>query len=344
MRRSILLSALAVLIASAPSWAQGVAGEQVVVVKDVEVRSGPSKNFYPTLKLMQNDKVLVLRESKESPGWLEIKPPPGSFSWVNAKYVKQVDARHGFVDCDPARPVSVLPGSSLVNQEPNRESMKLTAGTVVVIVAQPLAVNGETWLPIQPHPSEVRYLPAEAVKAAAVITPQPTNGPPNWTLSPNGYSGNNVLAEAEKALTANDIGRARQLFQVVANNATDQNQKVYALNRLDALSRTPVNATTTSLSPAAPAPAAAANLVTLQPAAWSVYGRLRDTKLLSENGQPLYALEDGLGKTAAYVTNQPGKSLQAYVGRTVAVFGPTMYRPDSAVRMQFVVATHVAVP
>lgn len=341
--RRLIISAVAFLFASIPALAQGVAGEQVVVVKDVEVRSGPSKNFYPTSRLVQNDKVLVLRESKESPGWLEIKPPSGSFSWVNAKFVKQVDARHGFVDCDPARPVSVLPGSSLVNQEPNRESMKLTAGTVVVIVAQPNTVNGETWLPIQPHPSEVRYLPIEAVKLAATIMPT-TSGPPNWTLSPNGYSGNNVLAEAEKALSANDLNRARQLFEVVANNATDPNQKVYAQNRLASLSRTPVSATTMSLSPATPSPVAATNLVTLQPAAWSVYGRLRDTRLQSENGQPLYALEDAVGKTIAYVTNQPGKSLQAYIGRTIAVFGPTMYRPDSAVRMQFILATHVAVP
>jgi hypothetical protein len=79
------------------------------------------------------------------------------------------------------------------------------------------------------------------------------------------------------------------------------------------------------------------------PAAWSAYGRLRDVKLQADNGQPLYALEDAQGKTLTYVTTNPGKSLADYNGRTVSVFGPLMYRSD-AVRMQYVVASHVAVP
>jgi hypothetical protein len=341
MRHPTLLGAMICFFAAGPAFAQSYPAELPIVQKEVEVRSGPSKTFYPTSKLNQNDKVVVLRESKEVPGWLEIKPPAGSFSWVNAKNVKQVDGRHGFVDCDPARPVPILPGSTLVNQEPNRESMKLTAGTVVVIVDRPLAVNGETWLPIQPHPSEVRYIPAESVKPAAVVAAT-SNGPPNWTLTPNGYAGNNVLADAEQALKANDINRARLLYQQVANTATDQSQKVYALNRLAGLPQTPVPGKTTSLSPANPPPAAPVNLVTLQAPAWSTYGRLRDTTLKSENGQSIYGLEDAQGKILTYITTNPGKSLQAYIGRTISVYGPTIYRPD--VRMQYVVASHVAVP
>jgi hypothetical protein len=340
MRRPLFALALAGALA-APALAQTPAAEQAIIQPNTEVRSGPSKNFYPTSKLNVNDKVVVLRESKEAPGWLEIKPPQGSFSWVDGKYVKMVDARQGYVDCDQTRPVSILPGSNLVNQEPNRESMKLTTGTVVIVIDRPMIVNGATWLPIQPHPSEVRYIPKEAVSPAIVVAPV-NNGPPNWTRTPDGYSGNNTLAEAEKALSANDIPRARQLFQVVANNATDQNQKVYALNRLATLPNS-VPGTTTSMS----APTAAAplpNLVQLQAAAWSRYGRLRDTKLTSDVGQPLYSLEDAQGKVITYLTIVPGKSLQGYIGREVAVYGPTMYRPDSAVRMQFILASHVAVP
>ena len=116
-----------------------------------------------------------------SAGWLEIKPPVGSFSWINGKYVKQIDARFGVVDADPGRPVPVLPGSTLVNQEPNRESIKLTMGTIVIIVDRPLSVNGETWLPIQPHPSEVRFIPVESVRQATQVAV--TNNAPNWTLT-----------------------------------------------------------------------------------------------------------------------------------------------------------------
>ena len=341
MRHPMVLAAMVCSLSAFPLYAQSYPVEMAIVQKEVEVRSGPSKTFHPTSKLSQNDRVFVLRESKEAPGWLEIKPPIGSFSWVNAKNVKQVDTRHGFVECDPTRPVPILPGSTLINLEPNRESMKLTAGTVVVIVDRPLTVKEETWLPIQPHPSEVRYIPSESVKPATVVASTP-NGPPNWTLTPNGYAGNSLLAEADQALKANDINRARQLYQQVANTATDQNQKVLALNRLASLPQTPVQGKTTSLSPTNPAPPATANAMTLQGPAWSAYGRLRDTTLKSETGQPIYGLEDGQGKTLTYVTTNPGKSLQAYIGRTISAYGPTVYRPD--VRMQYVVASHVAVP
>jgi hypothetical protein len=340
MRHPMLLGAMVCFLAAGPAFTQSYPAEAVILQKDVEVRSGPSKTFFATSKLNQSDKVMVLRESKELPGWLEIKPPTGSFSWINAKSVKLVD-KYGYVECDPTRPVAIMPGSRLIDQKPTNESIKLTAGTIVVLVNPPLSVNGETWLPIQPHPSEVRYIPAESVKPAAVVAAT-SNGTPNWTLTPNGYAGNNVLADAEQALKANDINRARQLYQQVANTATDQNQKVYALKRLAGLPQTPVPGKTTSLSPANPPPAAPVNLVTLQAPAWSTYGRLRDTTLKSENGQSIYGLEDAQGKILTYITTNPGKSLQEYIGRTISVYGPTVYRPD--VRMQYVVASHVALP
>ena len=117
MRQPLLLSAMVgVLALAVPAFGQSYPAEAIIFQNEVEVRSGPSKTFFPTSKLVKNDKVVVLRESKEAPGWLEIKPPVGSFSWISGKQVKQVDARHGVVDCDPARPAPVLPGSTLVNQ------------------------------------------------------------------------------------------------------------------------------------------------------------------------------------------------------------------------------------
>src|SRR4051794_5256121 len=184
MRRYRLVAALAGLIWAVPAFGQmpTYPAEAIILQPEVEVRSGPSKNFYATSKLRQGERVTVLRESKEGPGWLEIKPPPNSFSWISAKYVTQTDATHGIVQCDPARPVSILPGSRIVDQPPNRESMKLTMGTIVIIVDRPMNVQGETWLPIQPHSSEVRYLPSEAVRPAQLVAATPT-GPTNWTLA-----------------------------------------------------------------------------------------------------------------------------------------------------------------
>ncbi len=352
LRRSLLAS-VALLALGLPCQAQSYPAKAPIVLADVEVRSGPTKNFYPTSKLYRNQEVIILSESKEAPGWLEIVPPAGSFSWINSKYVKQLDGRLGYVDADASRPVSVLPGSTLVNQQPQRESMKLTAGTCVVIVDRPLQVENETWLPIQPHPSERRYLPVEAVRTAQPVSPTTTSAPA-WNLMPGGFAANNYIAEAEDAIKKNDYNRARYLLQQVANNATDQNQKQYALNRLTALPQAPVTApiqtasnpgdTRTAFSPTNPVPGAATNLVTLEAPKWSTYGRLRDLKITREDGQPIYALEDTQGRVLSYVSNDAGKSLQSYLGRTIAVYGPTVYGANSAVRLQYMLATHVAVP
>jgi hypothetical protein len=44
------------------------------------------------------------------------------------------------------------------------------------------------------------------------------------------------------------------------------------------------------------------------------------------------------------VTTKAGTSLRTYVGQTVSVYGPIVYRPDEPVRMHYIVASHVAVP
>jgi hypothetical protein len=231
----------------------------------------------------------------------------------------------------------------IVNQPPNRESMKLAPGTVVEVVERPLTIQGETWLPIRPHPNEVRYIPAEAVKGAATVAPTAVS-PGNWTLTPNGFVKDPVVAEADKEFGAGNKERARQLYWQAANSTTiDANTKAYARNRYESLTNPGVPATTTSLSPgASPTPTIPGKIQTLKGAEWSVYGRLGETKLLSDNGQPLYTLDDGRGGLPTYVTVVPGKSLQSYVGRWVSVYGPTMYRPEP--RMQYIVASHVAVP
>lgn len=344
MSRIRLIAIFAATLCGAPAFAQQYA---TIQVQEVDVRSGPSKTFYATSKLKLGDKVEVMRESKEAPGWLEIRPPAQSFSWINAKNVKVIDQTRGYVDCDPARPAQILPGSRIVDQPPNRESMKLTPGTAIVIVDRPLTVQGDTWLPILPHPNEVRYIPSEAVNAAQVVAAQ-TTGPSNWTLMPQGYTTNSVLADAEKARARGDIAMARQLFKQVADTSADQSQKAYAMNMYDALqkgtpaiptSNTRPDETRTAFSPNNPN----VNLVKTKDAAWSKYGRLYETKLAGENGQPLYQLDVGAGELI-YVSTNPGKSLTSYVNRTISVYGPTMYRADSAVRLPFVVASHVAVP
>jgi hypothetical protein len=155
--------------------AQSYPIEVSVAVPKIEVRSGPTDKFYATGELKQGDAVVVLREAKE-PGWVEIKPPKGSFSWINSKYVKQVSNYEAVVLYD----ATGLVGSSIVNTKPNVE-IKTTflAGSVLYIVHQPMTVDGETWLPVQPHARDVRYLPQSALNPPVVASPA---APQNWAI------------------------------------------------------------------------------------------------------------------------------------------------------------------
>lgn len=317
------------------------------IAQDAEVRSGPGMNFYPTSKVKAGDHVQVRRALTDQPGWLEIEPPPGSYSWINTKFLTQdtKDPRQWFVK--PDAPAPILPGSGVDGAgRPNRETMRLSPGTIVVAIANKAELEGETWLPIKPHTGEARYIPATAVQPAAATAK--TNSPATWQLTPqNMYTNEPALAAAQQREAANDRAGAVQLYQQVLNDPNaSPNSKSLASNAIYKLQQPAygtVQATTTSLSPVNAASNAALNLQTLKAPEWSAYGRLRDIKMTTQDGQPLYSLEDSNGRVLTYVSTAAGKAtLQNLIGRWVAVYGPTMYRADS--RMPYVLASHTYAP
>src|SRR5439155_17342849 len=60
-----------------------------VCVEDAQVVAGPGHRFYATDRLPCGTKVEIYRE--EPSGWLAIRPPEGSFSWVPGEFVERVD-------------------------------------------------------------------------------------------------------------------------------------------------------------------------------------------------------------------------------------------------------------
>ena len=77
----VFLGALAVL------GAERKTPYKAYIVSDgVYVRSGPGKNYYPTMKLPLGAEVEVYRH--DPGGWYAIRPPKGSFAWVAARYVE----------------------------------------------------------------------------------------------------------------------------------------------------------------------------------------------------------------------------------------------------------------
>lgn len=356
MRGKLFAAVLSLLAVGGAVRGQSYPSETTIVVPEVEVRSGPSSQFYPTSKLRMGAKVVVLREVKDQPGWLAIKPPSGSFSWINGKYVRQVkggDPRLGYVEADPSSPVPIMSGSSLVNQEPNVQRTKLNAGQTVTIINPPQkATNGETWLPIQPHPSEERYIPSSAVKPPTQVA---VAAAPNWTLTPgNAFTTNPKIAEAEKAVNAGNLEQAKKLFQTAADATADPNQKAYCLNRISTLTRgyqTPGHPAQVASGPGqlpvkstSFSPSTATNgLVQTMAPRWSTYGYLRQAPF-EVKGQPMYVLVNTQGQPLAYVSSATGTTLRQYVGRVISVYGPEVYDGGSAARRSYVLASHVALP
>src|SRR5207237_7017816 len=119
---------------------------------------------------------------KELPdGWLAIKPPGLSFSWINSRFLQRVNgsATTWMVVTDPESPVPVRYGSALVKEPLTVESVRIARGTQVVSVDEMFTADDGKWLPIEPPPGELRYIRAQAVQrvgsnpatATAVATP-----------------------------------------------------------------------------------------------------------------------------------------------------------------------------
>ena len=247
MRIPLLAAVAAGLLAAAgPARGQSPTypAETVITAPEANVHCGPTDQFYVTSKLRQGDRVLVLAEVKNQPGWLAIMPPRGSFSWVNGKHVKMPISQFGFVEPTDGSAVTFRPGSSIVNQEPDVNSLQLkagstapleiVAGTIVEVIDKALSLGDQTWLPVKPHPSEVRFIRADVVKPPVALA---GNGAPNWTLKNEMFTTNPRLADADQAARAGNLERARQLYKEAADLAVDQNQKAFALNRWASLNQ-----------------------------------------------------------------------------------------------------------
>jgi len=342
-------TAVVFLVGTAACFAQDPT-TKFIMVPEVEVRSGPSFNFYPTSMLRQNDSVRIVTETAPQPDWVAIAPPAGSFSWINAKAVKRKEGQPslGIVDSDV--PVPVMPGSSVTSKAPNVEQVKLEKGTVVVILDETLAEGA--YLAIQPPVNEVRYIPAQAIK------PQQFVGSP---AAPNPLPGlgNETIAQADQALKAGNIERAKQLYNQAAQSTNNYQDKIRCYNALVSLGDGPRNhpghpdqAQGVAMTPSGHLSGATAPLFktaqiqrgTVQPAQWSAWGVLRVAAFKSEDGQPMYVLENQKGQPLLYASAQQGLSLNNFIGRTICLYGPITYRSDDYVRMHHMVASHIALP
>lgn len=187
---------------------------RIIAVPQAHVWCGPSTGdgLYPTNVLHTGDRVQVEQELEG--GWLVIRPPAGSFSWINKRFVQYISEKWAnYVVTHTGHDVPVLIGSSLRAERPNKIGVKLPRGAQVRVVGRPMTDEEGTWLPIEPPEGEVRYIRKEHVAqpgsttqtiAAAKATAPPPNGEVLWD-------------DAEKADHAGRLADAARLYRMAGD-------------------------------------------------------------------------------------------------------------------------------
>ena len=136
---------------------------------DIEVRSGAGEEYYVTGTIPENGEVEVHQHLVG--GWLAIRPPEGSFSWVFGRHVKLIDPTRGRINKDnaPSRIGSYHHHKRQVIQVRFRKNEQ------IFIVGQE-EQNGQLWYQIAPPSGEFRYVRARDLKTGPAIPKAPVAG------------------------------------------------------------------------------------------------------------------------------------------------------------------------
>jgi len=310
---------LAGFLVAAATSAPAAAADAVVRIPKAEVRGGRSTVFPVTGTLRYGQPVRIVREEDN---WLAITPPEGSSSWVMERVLDPAPSPGRRTICVvlPDDGVPVLLGVPENSAPLPTVVDKLKRGTQVIVTGEKATSDAlgdkTTWWRIQPSPSEVRWLPKDAV------TPPTTS--PTSAAKPTSRPGMDLWQRAELAERAGNVAQAVLLYRQLAAEQSrpggDHDLALRANARADVLARGS-GGPTTARSAANAWPAGI--LMTSGP------GFLRRSAFSIE-GQTAYVLENARGYPVVYAIAQPGLSLDPYINRQVELFGPMVSRPDLA--------------
>ena len=124
------------------------------------VFSGPGERYYATDMLRRGEPVEVWRE--RSDGWLAVRPPRNSFSWVASKHLRLTGDNSAVVAADN---VIARVGSSL-GEERAVAQVRLKRGEHVEVLESPKAGTKvqQSWCKIAPPAGEFRWISRDFVE------------------------------------------------------------------------------------------------------------------------------------------------------------------------------------
>jgi uncharacterized protein YraI len=133
-----------------------------VSVDEVEVRCGPGWDYYATQRLPRGTRVDVYRH--DPGGWLAIRPPEGSFSWMTARHLKMT-SENGVAEVVLDGAVAWV-GSTNTSVLQYKWQVRLERGERVEVLGDQAMTVGpgfatETYFKIAPPAGEFRWIHAE---------------------------------------------------------------------------------------------------------------------------------------------------------------------------------------
>ena len=141
-----------------------------IAAEEVEVRCGPGWDYYATLRLRRGAKVEVHRH--EPGGWLAIRPPDGSFSWVSERQVNvQENPRVAEVALDGA--VAWI-GSTESGIHQLKWQVRLQRGELLEVLGRKslsvgLGFATETHYQVAPPAGEFRWIHAQHASSPEAV-------------------------------------------------------------------------------------------------------------------------------------------------------------------------------
>lgn len=147
---------------------------QGIVQSEEYVRSGPGRLYYPTGKLRAGDRVTIHRH--DPGGWYMIAPPPGSFSWIPARYVDRHEGERGTVNENNV----VVRVGSFQSDIRDVEQRRLNKGDSVHLLGEKTFQTEkglEAWYQIAPPKGEYRWMMGKFVAPAQPRGNSPGNPP-----------------------------------------------------------------------------------------------------------------------------------------------------------------------
>jgi SH3-like domain-containing protein len=355
MRWHLLILAILAALSARPGQAIDFPYTAYVNSTDVYVRSGPGRDYYPTDKLQKGEAVEVYRH--DPGGWLAIRPPRGSFSWVTSRHVDVQGDNLAVVNADR---VVARVGSNFSDVR-DVIQVRLQRDEKLVLLEPPVADS--PWCKAEPPAGEFRWifakyvdreLPADLAEDARQArdylpadgdSVRLTGGDPASEPGPQPAADPLVAGELERLRELERVDM--ELSEVVAGDISNwsfddlQKRAEFALRAaqgslergrarvlLDKLARfDDIKRRHDALRKGPQRVPAIAGMERLEDARFDGMGRLSPV-VSQKTGGPQFALLDESGAVLKFVTPAPGVNLRPYVDQYIGVNGQRGYLTD----------------